>query len=104
MARQQGLTEERIQAALRDVDGAEFSDRERSALHFAEDMVLRRTALDADRYQALLNVFSAQELVELGVFTSLCIGFESFVSTLGLDADSSCVKPIFRTPKLKGAF
>ncbi|HEU5348135.1 MAG TPA: hypothetical protein VFU63_05945 [Ktedonobacterales bacterium] len=84
MARQQGLTEDRIQEMLISYDTDSFSQRERAALHFAEQLTLNPREVTDETYDELRKHLSEDEIVELGVFIGLCIGFDSLISTWGL--------------------
>lgn len=83
-----GLTEERIQKALTDPEADDFSEKERAALRYAEDLVRRRESVDDDRYDEMRRLFSDAEMVELGVFVGLCVGFDTLISTWGLSPEA----------------
>lgn len=84
LARQQGLTEDRIQQMLISYDTDDFSPRERVVLHFAEQLTLNPREVTDETYDELRKHLSEGEIVELGVFAGLCIGFDSLISTWGL--------------------
>lgn len=84
LARQQGLTEDRIQQMLISYDTDDFSPQERAALHYAEKLTLNPRGVTDEAYEELRKQFSEDEIVELGVFIGLCIGFDSLISTWGL--------------------
>jgi alkylhydroperoxidase family enzyme len=88
LARRLGLTEQHIQAAIQDPDTAPIDERTRAALRYAEDLVDHRDHVDEAYYEHLKAVFTSEELVELGVFVALCIGFDTLISTLDLSPDS----------------
>ena len=84
LARQQGLTEDRIQQMLISFDTDDFSPQERAALRYAEQLTLNPREVADDAYDELRKHFSEDEIVEMGVFIGLCIGFDSLISTWGL--------------------
>jgi alkylhydroperoxidase family enzyme len=84
LARQQGLKEERIQQMLDSYDTDEFTPKERAALLYAERLTREPGEVSDDAYDELRRHFREAEIVELGVFIGLCIGFDSLISTWGL--------------------
>lgn len=78
------MTEERIQQMLASYETEAFSPRERAALLYAEQLTRDPRAVTDATYSDLRRHFSEGELVELGVFIALCIGFDSLISTWGL--------------------
>ncbi len=84
LARQQGLTEERIQQMLLDYETGDFSPRERAALRYAEQLTHAPREVTDATHDELRAFFDEGELVELGVFIALCVGFDSLISTWGL--------------------
>lgn len=85
LARQQGLTEDRIQQMLRDYEMDDFAPAERAALRYAEQLTRNPREMTQATYDELRTYFTEGELVELGVFVGLCIGFDSLISTWGLN-------------------
>lgn len=84
LARQQGLTEDRIQQMLISYDTGDFSPKEQAALRYAEQLKTSPGEVTDETYDELRKHFSEGEIVELGVFIGLCIGFDSLISTWGL--------------------
>lgn len=79
-----GLTEEALQRAVFDTDDAQLDERTRLALEYGRRLVEARETVDEAFYERLKEVFTEQELVELGVFAALCIGFDTLISTWDL--------------------
>lgn len=83
-ARQAGLTDVKI-AALDDPASDLFTTRERAALRFAELMATDHLKIDDAVFGELERQFSAAEIVELGVSTSLFVGLGRFNAVIGID-------------------
>jgi len=58
------ITEEDV-ACLLDIDGSEFTERERTALRFIELFATDHHAIDDDSFRELSGVFTTAEIVEL---------------------------------------
>ena len=81
---QQGLTEEMV-ADLADFEQADFSEREKLALRFAERMALDHHRLDDAFFTDLREGFSDAEILELGMITGQFIGFGRLLAALDLE-------------------
>lgn len=73
---------------LGDFERADFSEREKLALRFAEHMALDHHRLDDAFFQQLRKAFSDAEIVELGMITGQFIGFGRFLAALDLENPS----------------
>ncbi|HEU5437722.1 MAG TPA: hypothetical protein VFU88_00420 [Ktedonobacterales bacterium] len=78
------MTEERVQQMLASSETEAFSPQERAALRYAEQLTSDPRAITDATYDELRRHFSEGEIVEMGVFIALCIGFDSLISTWGL--------------------
>lgn len=85
-ARQEGLTDERIQALEDYEDSPLFSNREKTALTFA-----KRFLTDDHSYDELRAEFTREETIELMWLVGLCDGLGKVVSELGI---STCRVPL----------
>ena len=83
-ARQAGLTEDKI-AALDHLDSEVFSPRERAALRFADLMATDHLKIDDAAFAELRRHLSEAEVVELGVWTAVFIGFGRLNTILGVE-------------------
>jgi hypothetical protein len=82
-ARAEDLTEEVIDAGAGDYeDSAFFSEAEKCALRYADQMYLDASKVDADFYAELKTHFSEAEIMELGAFIALQYGMQMFMRTL----------------------
>jgi alkylhydroperoxidase family enzyme len=81
---QQGLTEEMV-AQLSDFEAADFTEREKLALRFAERMALAHHQLDDAFFRDLRKVYSDAEILELGMITGQFIGFGRLLAVLDLE-------------------
>jgi alkylhydroperoxidase family enzyme len=79
-----GLTESLLQKAVFDADHADLDEKTKLALEYARRLVEERETVDEAFYARLGSVFDERELVELGVFAALCIGFDTLISTWDL--------------------
>jgi hypothetical protein len=82
-ARAEGLTEEVIDAGAGDYeDSPLFSEAEKCALRYADQMYLDSSKVDADFYAELKIHFSEAQIMELGAFIALQFGMQMFMRTL----------------------
>jgi alkylhydroperoxidase family enzyme len=81
---QQGLTEEMV-ANLSHFEAADFTEREKLALRFAERMALAHHQLDDPFFRDLRRVYSDAEILELGMITGQFIGFGRLLAALDLE-------------------
>lgn len=96
-----GLTEERIQHARDLVQyGTEFSPAERAAIEYAHAVVRHGAGADAMRpiYEELKRHFDDGQVLELAVFSALCIGFDKVIATLEVPVEFCEVPPPKRSP------
>jgi alkylhydroperoxidase family enzyme len=77
-----GLTEGDIDAADNFEEDSRFSERERWALRFAKQLKLDPSRIRADFYAGMKKYFTDAEIMELGVFVAINLGFHAFFSTL----------------------
>jgi AhpD family alkylhydroperoxidase len=83
VARDDGLTEERIQDLLR--DGKLLSPREKVALEYADFFKSGDEAIDSDAVYARLRThFSEEEIIELGMLCAQTVGVGRLVRSLNI--------------------
>ena len=83
-ARDAGLREERIDAGVDDYeDSPLFSEAEKCALRYADQMFLDPNKVDAALYAELKTHFSEAQIMELGSFIAFHYGMQVFMRTLG---------------------
>ena len=70
---------------LADFEQADFSTREKLALHFAERMALDHHRLDDTFFHELRHVFTDPEILELGMISGQFIGFGRLLTALDLE-------------------
>ena len=88
-AREMGLDEARIEAGCGDYeDSALFTEAEKCALRYADQMYLDATKVDADFYAELKTHFSEAQIMELGAFIAFHYGMQMFMRSLGAAAPS----------------
>lgn len=86
-ARDAGLSEERIDAGGADYeDDPGFSEAERWALRYAEQMYLDASKVDAAFYDEGKKHFSEAQIMELGAFIAFHYGMHMFMRSLGAGA------------------
>jgi uncharacterized peroxidase-related enzyme len=84
LAERTGSTPEQI-AALRDVDGGPFTDREKAALRFGLHMTRDANGMPESVFAALREHFDEGEIVEIAAVVGLFAYFNRFNNALGLD-------------------
>jgi alkylhydroperoxidase family enzyme len=85
-----GLTEEVIEAGCGDYDDSPlFSDAEKCALRFAEQMFLDASKVDAAFYDEMKRHFTEAQIMEIGTFIAVHFGVIKATKPLNLGA----VKP-----------
>lgn len=77
-----GLTEEDLDAAEDYEDSDRFSEAEKAALRYAQQMQLDPSQIRGEFYDELRRHYTNQQIMELGVFVALNLGFHAFFSTL----------------------
>jgi AhpD family alkylhydroperoxidase len=83
VAREQGLTEERVADLLH--EGRHLTPRERAALEYADLFKSGDQAIDSDAvYERLRGHFSEEEIVELGMLCAQTVGVGRFVRSLNI--------------------
>lgn len=89
-AHQMGLTEERIDAGCGDYEDSDlFTQAEKCALRYADQMYLDPTKVDAAFYAELKKHFTEPQIMELGSFIAFHYGMQMFMRSLGASAPSS---------------
>ncbi|MBO6783174.1 MAG: hypothetical protein JJ899_07880 [Alphaproteobacteria bacterium] len=79
----EGLTEEMIEAGCEDYEDSEiFSEREKVALRFAEQMFLDAQKVDKVFYDEMHKHWSDAEIIEIGSFIALYHGVHMVMKTL----------------------
>ena len=82
-----GLTEERIEAGCNDYEDSElFTESEKCALRYADQMYLDANKVDATFYNELKKHFSEAQIMELGAFIAFHYGVQMFMRSLGAAA------------------
>lgn len=82
-AKAAGLTEERIDAGCGDYeDSALFSEAEKSALRYADQMYLDPQKVDAAMYDDLKAHWSEAQIMELGAFIAFHYGMQLWMRSL----------------------
>ncbi|HKD18923.1 MAG TPA: carboxymuconolactone decarboxylase family protein [Thermoanaerobaculia bacterium] len=84
LAERTGSTPAQI-AALRDVDGGPFTDREKAALRFGLHMTRDANAVPEPVFAALREHFDEGEIVEIAAVVGLFAYFNRFNNALGLE-------------------
>lgn len=78
-----GLTEEIVDAGSGDYDDdSRFSEAEKIALRYADQMFLDSTKIDAAFYDEMKKHFTEAQIMELGSFIALHYGAQVFMRTL----------------------
>ncbi len=86
-SRARGLTEERIDARLQRLRRlAFFTEAEKCALRYADQMYLDPGKVDAAFYADLKTHFSEAQIMELGAFIAFHYGMQMFMRSLGAAA------------------
>jgi alkylhydroperoxidase family enzyme len=82
-AKAEGLGEDVIDAGSGDYeDSPFFSEADKAALRYADQMYLDPSKVDGDFYAELKTHFSEAEIMELGSFIALQYGMQMFMRTL----------------------
>jgi alkylhydroperoxidase family enzyme len=83
-ARQDGLDEATIDAGAGDYDeDPRFTEAEKIALRFADQMYLDASKLDTAFYDKMKRHYTEAQIMELGAFIALHYGMQVFMRTLG---------------------
>jgi alkylhydroperoxidase family enzyme len=83
-ARAAGLTEATIEAGCGDYeDAACFSEAEKCALRYADQMYLDASKLDAAFYDDMKRHYTEAQIMELGAFIAFHYGMQLFMRSLG---------------------
>ena len=85
MARRHGYTEDQLQHLSEFVERADFSDREKAALRFAERMTLRPAEVDDRLWAELKSHFDEGEIIELAAAIGLFNYFNRFNDALKME-------------------
>ena len=83
LGRREGITEELV-AALDDYEHGPFSDREKAALRYADQLYLDHHAVDRARWDELSRHFSEDELLELTWVLAEFIALGKVIYVLGI--------------------
>jgi alkylhydroperoxidase family enzyme len=88
-AQEMGLDEERIEVGCQNYEDSElFSESERWALRYADQMFLDSSKIDASFYAELKKHFTEAQIMELGAFIAFHYGMQMFMRALGAAAPS----------------
>ncbi len=86
-AREMGLDETRIEAGCGDYeDSDQFTEAEKCALRYADQMFLDASKIDAAFYGELKTHFTEPQIMELGAFIAFHYGMQMFMRSLGAAA------------------
>jgi alkylhydroperoxidase family enzyme len=86
-AREMGLDEARIEAGCGDYEDSElFSEAEKCALRYADQMFLDASKIDAAFYAELKTHFTEPQIMELGAFIAFHYGMQMFMRSIGAAA------------------
>ena len=86
-AREMGLDEARIEAGCGDYEDSDlFSEAEKCALRYADQMFLDASKVDAAFYAELKTHFTEPQIMELGAFIAFHYGMQMFMRSLGAAA------------------
>jgi len=91
-AREMGLDEERIEAGCGNYEDSDlFTEAEKWALRYADQMYLDSSKVDADFYTELKKHFNEPQIMELGSFIAFHYGMQMFMRALGATAPPKTV-------------
>ena len=93
VARQEGLTEEKISAIDNYMESTLFSAAEKAAIRYADVMAGDHKSASADLFDELRKHFSESEIVELGMRISTFLGYGRLIHVLGLEIGKTCPLP-----------
>jgi len=83
-ARAMGLDDDRIEAGCGDYEDSDlFTEAEKCALRYADQMYLDATKLDAGFYAELKTHFTEPQIMELGAFIAFHYGMQMFMRSVG---------------------
>ena len=89
-AQQMGVSEDEIDAGSDDYEDSEhFTEAEKAALRYAEQMFLDSTKVDAAMYADLKSHYSEPEVMELGAFIALFHAAHMVMRSMGLTAPAA---------------
>lgn len=89
-ARDMGLDEELIEAGCHDYeDSPLFTEAEKWALRYADQIYLDSTKVDAEFYNELKKHFTEAQIMELGAFIAFHYGMQTFMRSIGAAAPGS---------------
>ena len=93
VARQEGLTEEKISALDNFGESTLFSASEKAAIRYADVMAGDHKSASAELFEELRRHFSESEIVELGIRISTFLGYGRLIHVLGLEIGKTCPLP-----------
>jgi len=83
VAKKAGLDEATITAGCDDYERSKlFSEKEKWALRYADQMYMNAASVDADFYAGMKKHYTEAEIMELGAFIALHYGLQVFMRTL----------------------
>jgi alkylhydroperoxidase family enzyme len=85
LARQQGLTEEKIAELPRYRESSILSDREKAAVRYAEVLAGDTKQADAALFDELRRHFTESEILDLGFRITSFVGYGRLIDVLGLE-------------------
>jgi AhpD family alkylhydroperoxidase len=82
-----GVTEDLVCSLEKPEEAADLTPAERVALHYADLLANNHLAIDDATYTELAQYFSEKEMVELGSWCAICIGFGRLSATWNMVED-----------------
>ena len=82
-----GVTEALVCSLEKPHEAADLTEAERVALRYADLMATNHLAIDDALYARLKEHFSEKEIVELGTWCAICIGFGRLAATWDMTED-----------------
>ena len=76
-----GLTEGMVCSLEKPMEASDLNEREKAALAYADAFATNHLAIDDGTYANLRKYFTESEIVELGMFMALFIGFGRLAAT-----------------------
>lgn len=90
LARQQGLTEEMVQALPRYRDSTVFSEAEKVAIRYADVLAGDHKSASDTLFDDLREHYNESEILDLGWRITSFIGYGRLIRALGLEIGEAC--------------
>ena len=82
-----GLTEEMVDK-MRDYENSDLPERTKWALRLTDKMAFDHHGVDEKFYAGLLEHFSDDEIMDLGMMAAFALGWQRFIEAFGIRPDS----------------